>query len=77
MFQFYDGNNHSSNTKTEDSNVRYFEFELQRIDDIQGCADFRDSTLLNIKDVTNVVKGQQKLSDSIYQEAIENNYSHE
>jgi hypothetical protein len=32
---------------------------------------------LNIKDVTTIVKNQMKLSDMIYQEAIENNYSHE
>lgn len=32
---------------------------------------------MNIKDVTTIVKNQMKLSDMIYQEAIENNYSHE
>ena len=32
---------------------------------------------MNIKDVTTIVKNQMKLSDIIYQEAIENNYSHE
>lgn len=30
-----------------------------------------------IRDITNIVKSQQKLSDEMYQDAIEQNYSHE
>lgn len=60
--------------------MTYFEFEIIYIDklprgttqkEIQGCF------LLNIKDVTHLVKSQQRLSDSIYQEAIESNFSNQ
>ena len=30
-----------------------------------------------IRDITNIIKSQQKLSDEMYQDAIEQNYSHE
>ncbi len=34
-------------------------------------------TLLIIKDVTQILRNQQKLSDKMYLDAIETNYSHE
>ena len=34
-------------------------------------------TLLIIKDVTQILRNQQKLSDKMYLDAIEANYSHE
>ena len=37
----------------------------------------KDLTVLNINDITKIVNYQQKLSDFTYQEAIQNNYSHE
>jgi hypothetical protein len=30
-----------------------------------------------VRDITNIIKSQQKLSDDMYQDAIEQNYSHE
>jgi hypothetical protein len=54
--------------------VKYFEFELQQVDDIKG---HKNLTFIVIKDVTKLVLGQQKYCDQIYQNAIENNFSHE
>ena len=33
--------------------------------------------ILNVNNITHIIKQQQKLSDCMYQEAIEANYSHE
>lgn len=33
--------------------------------------------LIMVRDLTSVIKSQQKLSDKMYQDAIESNYSHE
>jgi hypothetical protein len=33
--------------------------------------------LIMVKDLTNIIKSQQKVSDDMYQDAIESNYSHE
>ena len=33
--------------------------------------------MLSINNITGIVRSQQKISDSIYQELIEANYSHE
>ena len=56
----------------------YFEFEIQQIKDFKTKNIFQNElTLLEIKDVSQIVNFQMKLSDMIYQEAIENNFSHE
>ncbi len=56
----------------------YFEFEIQQIKDFNNKNIFQNElTLLEIKDVSQIVNFQMKLSDMIYQEAIENNFSHE
>ena len=34
-------------------------------------------TFLNINDITTLIKNHQNSCDKVYQEAIENNYSHE
>jgi hypothetical protein len=42
--------------------------------------DFQQLSILHfivIRDITNVINSQQKLSDDMYQDAIEQNYSHE
>lgn len=36
-----------------------------------------DVIMLNIKNITNIIRNQQKMSDKMYQDAIEANYSHE
>ena len=33
--------------------------------------------LIMVRDLTSIIKSQQKLSDDMYQDAIESNYSHE
>ena len=56
----------------------FFEFEIQQIKDFSNNNIFQNElTLLEIKDVSQIVNFQMKLSDMIYQEAIENNFSHE
>lgn len=65
----------------------YFEFEFKNtsfpsdIVNIEDCNQkftFEDKLhSLTVKDITQIIKNQQKLSDRIYQEAIEANYSHE
>ena len=56
----------------------YFEFEIQQIKDFNNKNIFQNElTILEIKDVSQIVNFQMKLSDMIYQEAIENNFSHE
>ena len=57
--------------------MHYFEFELSYIDKLNnGLQEFDSCYFLNLKDVTHLVKYQKQLSDSIYQEAIEGNFSH-
>lgn len=53
--------------------IVYYEFEMHQIKESFE----KELTLLVIKDVSQIVIYQIKLSDMIYQEAIENNYSHE
>jgi hypothetical protein len=51
-----------------DEDSLYYELEIEVCDDqIQVC----------IRDITQIVRAQQKLSDKMYQDAIEANYSHE
>jgi len=58
--------------------VRFFEFEIEMVDQIgTGEPALQDLLMLKIHDVTSIVQGQKKLSDTVYQEAIQNNYSHE
>ena len=57
---------HSKKDKKEED-IRYYEFEIQQIKDISDIGlDIQDLTLLNIKDVTQIVKNQMKMSDMIY-----------
>jgi signal transduction histidine kinase len=51
---------------------QYFEIELKFIKINEEAFN-----LLDIRNVTNIIKNQQKLSDTMYQDAIEANYSHE
>jgi len=57
---------YSKKSKKEED-IRYYEFEIQQIKDISNIGiDIQDLTLLNIKDVTQIVKNQMKMSDMIY-----------
>jgi hypothetical protein len=75
MDQFYD-NKSKCPTRNQcqdiENNTQYFEIEFKQIT-------FRDELcfLIMVKDLTSVIKIQQKLSDEMYQDAIESNYSHE
>jgi hypothetical protein len=55
----------------------YFEFEIKQVKDSLELQDIENLTFLSIKDVTTLVKNQKKICDNTYQDAIENNYSHE
>lgn len=46
-----------SNKSKKEEDIRYYEFEIQQIKDISKIGiDFQDLTLLNIKDITQIVK---------------------
>lgn len=44
----------------------YFEFEIRQIKDNLETHDLKNLTFLSIKDITTMVKNQQKLMDKIY-----------
>ena len=56
---------------------KYFEFELIQIEDLEEFTEYNNMTFINIKDVTAIIKGIQKINDMKYLDAIEANYSHE
>ena len=56
--------------------MQYFQFELQKIPlTVNGV--LTEFISLTIESVTHILKYQQRISDEIYQDAIEANYSHE
>mmetsp|Transcript_12464 Transcript_12464/g.19483 ORF Transcript_12464/g.19483 Transcript_12464/m.19483 type:complete len:108 (+) Transcript_12464:649-972(+) len=57
--------------------TQFFEFEIKRVEEVPFVPGAKQVTLLTVKDVTSLIKHQQKLSDRVYSSAIENNYSHE
>ena len=70
--------NHISTLTQIEEGVRYFEIIIKQV----LIPQTKDSepqymTFVNLKDVSQIIKSQQRFSDTIYQEAIENNYSHE
>ena len=64
------------NKNSDDDRFLYFEFELRQIQDVQGI-NHSNLTYLNIRDISLLVKSQSKFYDQVYQEALENNFSHE
>ena len=58
-----------------DEDSLYFEFELKLINSKDESEE--ELLLLKIKDITKIVRMQQKQSNKIYEDAIEANYSHE
>jgi hypothetical protein len=50
---------------------------LKQVDDILSSKDNKGLIFLNIKDITAIIKGLQKIQDHVYLTAIENNFSHE
>ena len=79
MKQFYEGTDGktkqiSSQKQRQmyENQIQYFEIELKAI------GENKDSNfLIIVRDLTSVIRSQQKLSDKMYQDAIESNYSHE
>jgi hypothetical protein len=67
--QFYDSTKHK---QMVESDLQYFEIEFKTVN-----VDGDTSYLIMIKDISSIIKSQQKLSDDMYQDAIESNYSHE
>ncbi len=50
-------NSYYSKKSKKEEDIRYYEFEIQQIKDISKIGiDFQDLTLLNIKDITQIVK---------------------
>ena len=52
-----------------DEDQIYFEFEVSFLDPHR--------IILFVREITQIVRSQQKLSDKMYQDAVEANYSHE
>jgi hypothetical protein len=57
--------------------VRYYEFEMKQIIDPKPGDNSGITTFLSIVDITNLIVNHQNSCDTVYQEAIENNFSHE
>ena len=62
--QFYNKQNNIKTLRNKEELTRYYEIEIKQIDKIGDQID--DLTYINIVDVTTIMKGQQKFSDSIY-----------
>jgi signal transduction histidine kinase len=58
--------------KSFENDFQYFEFELKKLDQTT-----EQLKLIVIRDVSSIIKNQQRLSDLMYRDAIEANYSHE
>ena len=64
----------------DDDQIMYFEFEIKQIPhglDSSPRSPKGGSTFLNIVDITSLIKNHQRSCDMAYQDAIENNFSHE
>lgn len=59
-----------------DEDSLYFEFEIKFVTATNKNADFKE-IVLQVREITQIVRSQQRFSDKIYQDAIESNYSHE
>ena len=55
-------------------NEQYIELFLKRVE-MQDMEEIQ--LLISLNDITMIIQNQQKLSDKMYQDAIEANYSHE
>ena len=60
--------------KHNEENIRYYEFEIKQIKDEESQDQM---TFLSIRDITKLIVNHQNSCDMVYQNAIENNYSHE
>ena len=75
MDQFYEKKqNYPSRAQMQkfENDIQYFEVEIKQVH-VKGEMSF----LIMVKDLTSIIKSQQRLSDDMYQDAIESNYSHE
>ena len=61
----------------EEKKDTYLEFEMKRLAREESKEELAEYVVLVIRDITNIIKSQQRLSDEMYQDAIEANYSHE
>ena len=60
-----------------EADYRYFELEIEEIPSIKDYFLGNGFTMVTARDLSKAVIGQRVLSDRTYQEAVENNYSHE
>ena len=51
------------NMKEDPDDFKYFEFELIQIEDLEEFREYNNLTFINIKDVTTIIKGIQKIND--------------
>ena len=58
-----------------DDDSQYYRFQLQSVQDCDNINEHH--IVLEINDITLIVRSQKKMSDKMYQDAIETNYSHE
>jgi len=69
------------NFKANRIKTLYFEFDIRNAKDInmnsEHAEEMNDLTLLNIQDITQIIKNQLRFCDKIYGQALQQNYSHE
>ena len=82
---FYDENVIKSQ-KDIDQTYKYYEIEMITTNKnneknssgyIVSNSNNKNTLIIILRDISNVINNQQRLSDQIYQDAIERNYSHE
>ena len=66
---------HSKNLIETD--CQYFEIQLQKIELSESNRRVGQFVKFSLRNITAIIKNQQKQSDRIYQDAIEANFSHE
>ena len=57
-----------------DNDSMYFEFKFKHF---KNESSEKTQFILIIRDITSIIRSQQKMTDKLYQDAIEANYSHE
>ena len=57
------------------ADFEYFEIEIRRLE--RQTADAVSAAQISVRNISGVIQNQQSLSDKLYQDAIEANFSHE
>lgn len=62
----------------KDDHIRFYEFEIKHLTNEEKPVNANEKLmLLNIRDITSMIKDLESIKDQVYFDAIENNFSHE